>query len=171
MTTPPRRLSEAQIEENLARYRTHVMETIARVGWCVILTAFDGPVGQRAIGYTVGLTTTFGHPELAMGGLSHQLLHDLLNDAAQRVRDGERFEHGARSDTLVANFPVELRTIPDRTLTHFTVARWWLSTHEQPLHMCQVVFPDADGHFPWETGYASMMRAAQPDWWVAPTLQ
>ena len=41
-------------------------------GWMVMLVGGDVPFG-----YTIGISKTFGHPELFIAGMSHQSIHNL----------------------------------------------------------------------------------------------
>jgi Domain of unknown function (DUF4262) len=42
----------------------------------------------------LGLHENFGHPEMIIFGLDFDTMHQLINAAGERIRQGERFENG-----------------------------------------------------------------------------
>jgi hypothetical protein len=65
-------------------------------GWAV--QGVTGETDAESWAYTVGLVERFGHPELVVTGINMKAAWGLLNDLADRVRDGERFAAGETID-------------------------------------------------------------------------
>lgn len=78
-------------------------------GWWIqaVLPGPDNP----PFAYTVGLTETFGHPELLMIGFRPEMMHDLLNGCGRLVKSGERFGNWSTSDKVIEGYPVWLREV------------------------------------------------------------
>jgi hypothetical protein len=128
-------------------------EIIDRVGWAVtaVLPTPDDPDTAGPFAYTVGLTA-HGHPELAIAGLDPATAQALLNDLASRVFDkAERFSHGQHvSDLIVGYDAVIVDGPPTPKLWPGAAVGRYGADH---VRLQQIVWPDADGRFPWQDGY------------------
>jgi hypothetical protein len=127
-------------------------EIIDTVGWAVmhVLPTADDPDTTTPFAYTVGLTAH--HPELLIAGLPPEVAHGLLNDLAGRVYDkAERFTHGQRVSDLIAGYDAVLvEGAPiDALQPGVAIARYG----RDQVRLMQVVWPDPQGRFPWDTGY------------------
>ncbi|WP_158615067.1 DUF4262 domain-containing protein [Cellulomonas sp. PhB150] len=78
-------MSEEEVREDL-------LAKIERFGWT--LCSVEAGAGSLSFTYTIGLTRFHGHPELMVSGLDEFDAASVLNDLGERVRAGERFEHG-----------------------------------------------------------------------------
>jgi len=81
---------------------------IASDGWAWI--GDTGDASYPLYVYTVGLTATFGHPELVLIGLAPDLARQLIANAVKLIRDGERFIDTQVAERI-ANVPVVFRTV------------------------------------------------------------
>lgn len=129
-------------------YLVQVMGIIEAHGWAVqgVFPTAEDP--GATFTYTVGLTAK-GLPELLVYGLNPQVATNLLNMAAQWMIDNERaFATGEPYTGFLAGDYV-VRFI-DATTGDLAVAR-----RLYPEVRClQMVWPDRDGRFPWDDGYA-----------------
>ncbi|MFI7208458.1 DUF4262 domain-containing protein [Micromonospora aurantiaca (nom. illeg.)] len=128
-------------------------EMIDRVGWSVTLVH---PSGDDDTGspyaYTVGLTA-HGYPELLIAGLDPAISQQLLNDLAARVYDrAERFSHGQRIGDLIAGYDAAIidGEPTEQMCPGAAIARYG----QEQVRVQQIVWPDPDGRFPWDDGYA-----------------
>jgi len=140
-------------------------EHIDRVGWSVTMVMPTDDDPGTPFAYTVGLT---GHdlPELIIAGLPPRVAHTLLNDLAGLVLDqGLRFGHGQRISFLLAGYDAVIIDGPATDVLYPGAAYDRYGTDRVRLQ--QVVWPDPQGRFPWEPGYAHDPRAqpviGQPD--------
>lgn len=129
------------------------VEIIDRVGWSVvhIYPGPDDPSTDVAFTYTVGLTA-HGHPELVLAGLPPRIAQALLNDLGLRVFDqATRFTHGERLSDVLAGYDA---IIIDGTPTeHLHPGIAFALYGRDKVRLQQLVWPDKDGLFPWESGY------------------
>ena len=137
--------------EDLVRRQNEIID---RVGWAVMLThpTDNDPETAVPFAYTLGLTARI-LPEFVMTGLDPGVAYPLLNDMAKRVFDGAGpIAHGSRiSDLIVAYDAI----IVDGTATpqvqpNAAFARYGADQ----VRLQQIVWPDSQGTFPWEPGYA-----------------
>ncbi|PWU60465.1 hypothetical protein DLE60_10950 [Micromonospora globispora] len=93
------------------------------------------------------------YPELLIAGLDPAKSKALLNDLASRVYDRvERFHHGQRIGDLIAGYDAVIvggdatpELHPGTTYGHYGRDR---------VRLQQIVWPDPQGRFPWDSGYA-----------------
>jgi hypothetical protein len=106
---------------------------------------------EAPYGYTVGLTD-LDAPELVIAGLPHHIAHTLLNDMAGRVHEhGTRWHHHDRIDNLIRDYPAVIIDGTATDLLHPGTAHARYGADQ--IRLQQIVWPDPDGHLPWEPGY------------------
>ena len=135
-------------------------DLIAEHGWTVIIVPEDeaGP----GFAYSVGLAERFGHPEVAISGLGHDVMHRLINDAAAVVASGTALQDGARTDALLEGYSCAVRAAaPSNFGDYFGEAQRYY--RGQPFDAVQVFWPDRAGRFPWDSEYASAAQARMDD--------
>jgi hypothetical protein len=127
---------------------------IDRVGWAVTMVGPDSGDHGHRFAYTVGLTA-LGSPEFVIAGLPDQVMQNLLNDLAIRVgAHAERFASGQRVGDLIRGYNaiiVEADGTAASDLMPASVAYGLYGVDTVVLQ--QVVWPDAAGHYPWDSGY------------------
>lgn len=122
----------------------------------------EGP----AFAYTVGLPHHADHPELVVSGLRPELMHCMLNNAAQRVLRGFRFEPGTTAEDLISSWPVIADPLSPQGLDETVLwSRWF---HRRPVEALQLVWPSTRGIFSWQPGSSRDAAAAQPAQWRLP---
>ena len=137
--------------DEFQRIRDLQTEHIARYGWAVTGVYPDDPADPVGFTYTVGLTA-LDQPEFIIAGLGHLLAAALLNDIAAHVHDaGVTYHHGQRVHDLLAGYPACLIDGP-------ATPQLWPGTAidrygPDRVRLRQIVWPDPDGHFPWQHGY------------------
>lgn len=98
--------------------------------------------------YTVGLTGQ-GFPELVLFGLPPQTAQAVLGTVVEKVKAGEQFTNGQEMHDVVAGFPVMVIEVADAE--ELLVAQAFVGP-DRAVTAWQVVFPDAQGLWPWDEG-------------------
>ncbi|MFC6881930.1 DUF4262 domain-containing protein [Actinomadura yumaensis] len=151
--------------DRLDNFQLRTIVHITQYGWSVVLVQPDGERPGHA--YTIGLWHSHRAPELAMFGGDVYEMEETLNALGRRTAeggspaDGERLPDGARG------LPVAFRTVDTRWYESFlggAVAFY----RRPPLPFLQVVWPDANGLFPWQPGTDLPFRRTQPWLWLDP---
>ena len=137
--------------EDFIRQQTSLIET---VGWAVmhVLPTETDPDTVPPWAYTVGLAA-HDYPELLIAGLPPEIAHAVLNDLASRVYDrAERFSPGQRIADLLAGYDAVIieGTAAGELQPNAAFARYG---HDR-VRLQQILWPDPDGRFPWQDGYA-----------------
>jgi hypothetical protein len=137
-----------------------VVQCVEQFGWCV--QSIDAEGTAPAFSYTVGLTRTFQQPELIVFGLPHEAAQRLLNLVGERVREGQRFAPDTRYSGLVEAHDVRFRNVVERKSfeAHLGYALWYYGG--APFALQQLVWPDAEGHFPDGPLAPAWLQRAQP---------
>jgi hypothetical protein len=100
--------------------------------------------------YTIGYTEHYGHAEVVASNV-HPLL---LNDLADLIQAGHRFEDGARLEGLLRDPVIFRRVPPELHGPEVTVCTQHYKG--RPFELLQMVWPDYAGKFPWEKGYSTV---------------
>ena len=140
----------------------HLVREIAEQGWTVVHSTDPAPRGLFPnVAYTVGLWQTHEHPELLVFGLAPEQGQALLKLVCEEVAKGQRFTsleqfthllegHSCRFQALGQHFHRE----------HLAYCRWFY--RGDGFKALQLMWPDAQGHFPDEAAFDAYLAAHQP---------
>lgn len=134
-------------------------------GWVAVpVEAQEGPPPRAGYTYTVGFTTTFGRPEVAIFGLRAVAARGLLGLIADQYEGGVDLPVDAvflgllENDLPCALLPIDVDEhgdlFPDAAALLGGAAAGW--------QVLQFVWPDRNGRFPWDQDYDQRLRVAQP---------
>jgi hypothetical protein len=135
-----------------------VASKIAQHGWAVVNV--EGDTAQPAYSYSVGFTKAFDHPEVIVFGLPSDVLHQIINTIGRAVRSGRRFSENETSDEVLTGYVCAFRTVAPAAESTYMPAVFDFYGHEVPALHC--IWPDREGHFPWERGTSAEYRMLQP---------
>lgn len=139
----------------LDAFRNDIKAKIKKFGFSIIHT-FTSEY-ETQFSYTIGLADK-GHPELIVFGLPHEIGQVILNDAAQRLIDGT-LPIGQSVEGL-ANFGLFFQDVnPEQANQYIIQANSWAG---KKLPAIQMVWPDSDGLFPWESVEDQEAKVTQP---------
>lgn len=139
---------------------SRVLEIVEQVGWNVMYVPPEDGVPGWA--FTIGLTHSYGWPELIMCGLSRDLLHGFVNIVGEMAEEGQPSPGLGRLGDVIEGHYVELRPVDPSW--HRCLVGWalWFAQHDEP-EFVQIVWPDNQGHFPNEPEFDESLRRFQPD--------
>ncbi|HKD98541.1 MAG TPA: DUF4262 domain-containing protein [Micromonosporaceae bacterium] len=137
--------------EQLDAFDKQQKELIDKFGWSVIGVVATEDDPGTSFSYTVGLTE-HGFPEFMIAGLPPEIAKRLLNDMGGRVFDrAERFAHGQRVTDLIRGYDaVVVAGDPLEEMAPGVAYHLYGRT----VRVQQIVWPDQDGRFPWDAGWA-----------------
>lgn len=111
--------------------------------------------------YSVGLTKSFGHPELVVVGLDDETMQDLINDIGDAIESGGAFKDGDVSPDFLEGYDVTFRAVPAHLhATQFAWAERYYAGGD--YRVLQVVYPDRNRRWPWDTGVDPELKKGQP---------
>jgi len=136
-----------------------VIADVAEFGWHVVKVAEDanGP----GFAFTIGLTKTFGHPEVIIFGLPLETMHVVLNNVGAIVREGTPLRPGRVTEDVLEGYACEVVRVPSAAYREFFgYARWFYKGDS--FEALQCVWPDRNGRFPWDQDVIDAVKACQP---------
>ena len=145
------------------RLDQHEQGFVAKVreyGWAN--TAVFAEADKRGFSYTTGFCVNAGHPELIMFGMKDKIAHDIFWGAFREAKAGTPLLIGERTNQLFANLPAYALPVAKRFYPDYLGwSRWFYGNDDFPC--LQIVWPDREGLFPWETGFDAAFANDQPD--------
>jgi hypothetical protein len=127
-----------------------VVSDVERFGWhCLHVYP---RVGQEGVGftYTIGLSATLAHPEIAIFGLDRDRSHRILADCVHDIRNGTRYPLGEPiKDVVGGDVPVIFRAVRAERLADCfgTATRYYGNA---PFSATVMFWPTREGRWPWE---------------------
>jgi hypothetical protein len=147
-------------DPGLSEHDRDVLQKRQDHGWFVTTIAEDetGP----SFAYSFGLYEEFKHPELIVFGIHPAIMHQLINNAGELIKSGNRYRDGDVVPGLLEGFTCALRSVnPQRYLETCAWAVWFYEHASFPV--LQMFWPDKGGRFPWDAGFTESLRGRQPD--------
>ena len=103
-------------------------------------------------GYSTGLYRNFRIPEAFVSGLPNGLTNTLITNYAQIFKD-KNVPLNEKLNNLIDRFPIYIISVKSRDLVEQFLSsfRFYEASH---FDCVQIIFPDLEGRFPGENGYA-----------------
>lgn len=111
--------------------------------------------------YSTGLWQSYKHPEVICFGLSIELMHQLINDVADIIRQGGEFTVQKPYSNIFQNTSAAFLAVePENVSDYFTLALRHYGNKEFPA--IQLVWTDRNNRFPWENDFEEEFMYRQP---------
>ena len=140
-----------------------IRRSVEEHGWHAIAV----PESERApeLLYTIGLVSSWNHPELIVFGLPARTAHSVVSSLIDRIREHESFEKTGVHPDLLGDLPLLIRPVhPSQLETYFGYAMGYYRLVGRPdaLRAVQIFWPDRDGVLPNVVKCDPLVAAAQP---------
>ena len=113
--------------------------------------------------FSIGLYLNYAHAELVLFGLDPKDACAVINAVRDRAAAGQRYIAGDICDDLPLERKVCFVEVPLRAYdAYLGTAIWFYAKLPRPFPCLQIVWPDEEGRFPWETGYDASLKTYQP---------
>jgi hypothetical protein len=113
--------------------------------------------------FSIGLFLNYGHPEIVIFGLTRSDSADFINDIRDRAAKGRLYAAGDVSDDLVPGYRCCFVDVPlERYGAYLGTAIWFYAKSPRPFPCLQLVWPDTEGRFPWQTACDADVKRDQP---------
>jgi hypothetical protein len=111
--------------------------------------------------FSVGLYKTYQHPEIIIIGLKQELSHTLINNIAEDIKNGKRYDAFEWSNDILTNYnclfiPVDKLNYEE----YMGYANWYYNGNNYPLLQC--IYPTVKGVYPWEDTWPGNIKKSQP---------
>lgn len=136
-----------------------LLSDIDEFGWHVVLIPEED--GTPGWAFSVGLTSSFGMPEIITFGLRQDLSHYLVNTVGEWAKAGTRTTENTLYSGLIDGFDCTFRSVENKWYQSFVgAACWYYRSVDFPLLQC--FWPDRESRFPWDNNFRSSWKWAQP---------
>jgi hypothetical protein len=123
-------------------------------GWSWIWV-FDPDGASPPFAYTIGFGSSFGHPEVAVAGLSEETSEGVLTSVQAMLAEGHTYGEGDTSGDILEGFSVRFRGI-SQDLLNANLVQAAVFYGDRAVTALQLVWPDRDGNYPGDE--------SAPDW-------
>jgi hypothetical protein len=137
----------------LANIETH--------GWAVTkVFRSEGEAGPE-FAYSTGLFHGYKHPEIVVFGLDLGIMHQIINNIGNAVKNAAQFKPGIEYHEIFARCGCQFRVVASVNYKPYLGwAIWFYESYEFPVLQC--FWPDRDRHYPWERACSPGVAALQP---------
>lgn len=129
-------------------------------GWHAVMVSGGGDPGFL---FTIGLWQSYGHPEILLFAPAEDPrgMAGRLQAVAERIQANETFEGETLYEGLFGEAPGRFHPVAQGWYPFFLgTALAFYESYDFPV--LQLFWPDQDGCFPWETGFAPLLFPFQP---------
>jgi hypothetical protein len=144
---------------NISGIKKKILNDVDEFGWHVIKVLKDetGP----GFGYSIGLSKTFNHPEIIIVGLKPDLIHSIINDIGESIKQGTRFPPLYFHSNLIEGFDCYFTLVkPEFYEQYVGQALWYYGNNDFPLIQC--IYPSVKGIYPWQEAWPESIKDLQP---------
>jgi len=142
-------------DELLGQTRTN----IEKYGLQVIMVS--GSDYSPSFAYSIGLFETYKQPEIICFGLPNKIGHQIINDVAELIKNGETIKTYTNYDNIFRKSRAEFLPVDDRNIhDYFGAALNYYDKHKFPA--VQLVWTDRNDRFPWEENFEEKFLYDQP---------
>ena len=136
-----------------------IIDTVAKHGWQVSMIESDGY--NPSFAYTIGLTKTYGHPELIIMGLGTQLMGELLNIAGDLIKNGHKIQLDKEYDDFLNGYNCRFIQMHKDYYSDYLGYGIWFNNGKD-FETLQLVWPNKNHNFPWNKGADEDFDLRQP---------
>ncbi len=139
---------------------TSFLANIRSHGW--LDTSVAGDEEGPGFSYTSGFWVNVGRPELIIFSFKREIVHDVFWDLFRDAQAGQGIKQGVKTDQVFGNLPAYVFPVAKRYYRDFLGWNRWLYAGDN-FPCVQIVWPDRDGIFPWQSGFDPTFVHDQPD--------
>lgn len=153
-------------DKPLTDYEQKIIDYVESDG-CFVTGVFDPDHREPSFSYSVGFPKSVGQGEVIVFGLSHSLMHQMINAIWKSCSQGAVLADGLQMSGILEGFRIIVRKIvPEKIIPEFFNSAIWFhrrSFERELIDAYQIVWPGAQqGLFPWEAGCDEYVIAQQP---------
>ena len=144
----------------LDEHEQNFVADVREHGW--FRTAVSGDNTSPIFSFTTGFWLNADHPELLLFSMKGETAHDIFWDLYRDAKADRPLIIGARTPDVFSNAPAYAFPVAKRFYAEYLGwSRWFYGNDNFPC--LQIVWPDREGTFPWETGFDPAFADSQPD--------
>jgi Domain of unknown function (DUF4262) len=146
-------------EEKLKQIDEKLANDIEKYG-LQVLHVFADETGP-GFSYSIGLFETYNHPEILIIGLKQELLHRLINNMAEDIKNGKTYiPLNFYPDILDGFLCYIVKVDADYYDAYVGQAQRYYQEVDFPLIQC--IYPTVKGIYPWEKDWPEEIKDLEP---------
>lgn len=135
-----------------------LIEKINTYGWAALTVYSDGTVPGFA--HSIGFASSLEHPEVILFGVPIEHAQTILNGIEALAKEKGPLHTSELYDKVIDEFKVCFVAVDkSRGVGYLKTCEWYYDGHCSAL---QLVWPDTQGHFPWEKDFDERFDRIQP---------
>ncbi|MCC3160272.1 DUF4262 domain-containing protein [Hymenobacter sp. 15J16-1T3B] len=153
-------MADVECQHDEAAAEQQLVSDIEKYGCHIILILGDDYLPSFV--YSVGLTKTYGHPEIICFDLPREVLFSVVDMAHELIKTGRALKPGQSYDDFLEGYDVQFVPVNNEYYPDYlSYARWFYGSNEA-FETLQLVWPDKQHRFPWDEGFNPNWRLKQP---------
>jgi len=141
-------------------YEKKLIAKIRERGW--FRTSVFAADDNLGFSYTTGFWLSLRHPELIVFSIDGDAAHDILWKVYRAVESGRRLPIGEPIEDIFEGFDALLLPVEKHHYREYLLStRWFYGGEDFPC--LQLIWPDDQGLFPWQSGANENFANSQPD--------
>lgn len=140
-------------------YEESVLRNIEQYGWH--FTYVFGDNESPAFSYSVGLKSSYNHPEIILLGLPQKAAHGLVSLIAERAASGDPIDLAKPSNEIIQGYPCVFVETSQANRQKYALSNCWLYQGDD-FSLYQLIWPSEQGVFPWHPDAHESFRRSQP---------
>jgi hypothetical protein len=138
-----------------------IIDDVAKFGWHVVAVVPKAGEQWPEFAFTVGLHKTYNHPELIIFGLPMKVAHGIFSTCVERIEESEPFLEGQVRQDVLNDYDATFVAVAERFYAEYLgSAIGFYENADFPV--LQLVWPDRNGCFPWDSSAAPDLVHSQP---------
>lgn len=127
-----------------------IITDIEKYGWHSIHVLGDD-IGEK-YSYTIGLTETFNHSEIAISGVNADTCSQIFEEIVETLQDGFVYEINKEYDNILEGYNCIFKVVDVSKYDElFGQSQGYYK--EKKYTVIQLFYPDKTNKFPWDDGY------------------
>ena len=119
--------------------------------------------GSPAFSFSIGLALNYGQAEIIIVGMEPTKATKIINIVRDDAAAGKTYADGDLSPDIIVNGKVCFVEVPLQLYGDYLgTAIWFYRKSPRPFPCLQLVWPDREGLFPWQTGCEPEVKRYQP---------
>jgi hypothetical protein len=113
--------------------------------------------------FSIGLFANYGQAEVVIFGFEGRDAARIINIVRDLAAAGRKFVAGDVCDDILIDHKVSFVEVPlEAYRDYLGTAIWFYFKSPRPFPCLQIVWPDREGRFPWQSDYDASFKELQP---------
>lgn len=141
-------------------YEARLLDNIKEHGWS--FTAVGQDTDFPCFAYTIGLSHSFGIPEILIVGIDGTTAHHLICNLLDKIKADPKSRPENHCDSILKGYSVVFVPVPVAAYDGLLGSAQWFYDDSNAFEALQMVWPNKNGIYPWHEAAETGFQKAQP---------